>query len=72
MQCHALNIKKIVKKFPQTPLTFKIANSRSNFISNINYVLKMKFDLEMPIFKVNNVSRNFKTIFYAFKTSNFA
>ena len=24
------------KKFPQTPLTFKIANSRSNFISNIS------------------------------------
>ena len=31
----------------------------------------MKFDLEIPIFRVNKVSRNFKTILYVFKTSNF-
>ena len=35
-------------------------------------LLEMKFDLEIPIFNVNKVSRNFKTIFYVFKTSNFA
>ena len=35
-------------------------------------LLEMKFDLEIPIFKVNNVSRNFKTVLYVFKTSNFA
>ena len=37
---HALNMKKIVKKFPQTPLTLKIASSRSNFISNISQVFR--------------------------------
>ena len=31
---------KIVKKIPQIPLTLKIANSRSNFISNINHVFR--------------------------------
>ena len=35
-------------------------------------LLEMKFDLEIPIIEVNNVSRNFKTIFYVFKTLNFA
>ena len=33
-------MKKIVKKFPQTPLTLKIASSRSNFISNIRHVFR--------------------------------
>ena len=33
-------MKKIVKEFPQTPLTLKIANSRSNLISNINQVFR--------------------------------
>ena len=37
---HALNMKKIVKKFPQSLLTLKIANSRSNFISNISQVFR--------------------------------
>ena len=35
-------------------------------------LLEMKFDLEIPIFKVNNVSKNFKTFFYVCKTSSFA
>ena len=131
MWFNALNVKKIVAKFPQTTLTLKIANSRSNYISNIiqvfrrfsyvvccaeyvqnskkipadtialeNLYFKVKDTLVIflvfspsnhggkhseilpsarneiwpwiPIFTVNNVLRNFKTIFYVFQTSNFA
>ena len=37
-----------------------------------NPLLGMKFDLEIPIFKVNNVSSSFETILYVLKTSSFA
>ena len=40
MLFQALNIKKVVEKFPQTPFTLEIANSRSNFISNISQVFR--------------------------------
>ena len=40
MQFDALNTQKIVKKFPQTPLTLKISILRSNFISRISRVLR--------------------------------
>ena len=49
--------------------------SQSNYVGNILkslLLLEMKFDIEIPNFKVKNVSRNFKTIFYVFETSNFA
>ena len=46
------------------PLKFRRKTLKSSLVP------EMKFDLEMPIFKVKNVSRNFKSIFHVFKTSN--